>query len=206
MQKVLDCDIPEEFRIDDGGYSGTSFDRPSFRRALSWYREGHINAVAFPFVDRFARDMEVGLRLIRMFHEHGLPVILGDLGVFRPNEQNHEQRMRLQMWLMQSEWQRSSILGNTRRGVEMKIRNGQAHGSKSPYGWHFMSAKELIAEAIENGEAPTWTKPPNVHRRIPEHIKCYKLMGDLALQGYGQRAIAREMMARGIKSPGGKTR
>jgi hypothetical protein len=52
--------IPEGFLLDDEGYSGTDFNRPSIRQALQMIRAGEANAVVFPYVDRFARNMEGG--------------------------------------------------------------------------------------------------------------------------------------------------
>jgi hypothetical protein len=41
--------------------------------------EAKVNAVAFPYVDRFARDVEGGLALIRKFREAGAEVLLSEL-------------------------------------------------------------------------------------------------------------------------------
>src|SRR5215469_15750950 len=55
--------------IDDEGYSGTDFDRPSIREALRRIRAGEANAVVFPYLDRFSRNVEGGLNTIRKFRE-----------------------------------------------------------------------------------------------------------------------------------------
>jgi DNA invertase Pin-like site-specific DNA recombinase len=52
--------IPAGFMLDDGGYSGTNFDRPALRKALRMIRAGEANAVVFAYLDRFARNGRAG--------------------------------------------------------------------------------------------------------------------------------------------------
>ena len=73
LEQKFDCSIPTELMIEDKGYSGTDFNRPSIRQAQAMLRAGvgNANSVAFPWVDRFARDVEGGLATIRQFRELG---------------------------------------------------------------------------------------------------------------------------------------
>src|SRR5262245_43560747 len=71
------CIIPDEFILEDDGYSGADFNRPSLARVLHWIRSGKVQAVAFTHVDRFSRNIEGGLALIRRFREAGAQVLLG---------------------------------------------------------------------------------------------------------------------------------
>jgi site-specific DNA recombinase len=199
LSEKYGCRIPEEFLIEDEGYSGSDFNRPSIRKALDWIYEGKINAVAFPYLDRFARNLEGGLNLIRTFREAGAEVLLGDYGWY-----DARFKSTVQLGLMMAEQQKDSIVEKSKGGVEAKVRSGLAHGG-SPFGWRFVTAAELNYRAMEAGLAPA-KRPANVHEPVPEDQATYRLMGDLALSGHGLRAIARELSLRGIKSPRGKSR
>jgi DNA invertase Pin-like site-specific DNA recombinase len=194
--------IPADFMLDDGGYSGTNFDRPALRKALRMIRAGEANAVVFPYLDRFARNVEGGLAMIRQFREAGAQVLLGDYGWV--SDERHF-KMQMQLGLMIAEWQRDDIADNSRSGVETKIRQGKAHGG-SPFGWHFVTAPEIAAECLRQGRPVPSGKPENVHRRVEADLDTVRLMGQLTLAGASQRGICRELLVRAIPSPGGRVR
>jgi len=195
--------IPAGFMLDDGGYSGTNFDRPAMRTALRMIRAGEANAVVFPYLDRFARNVEGGLAMIRQFREAGAQVLLGDYGWV--SDERHF-KMQMQLGLMIAEWQRDDIADKSRSGVETKIRQGKAHGGRSPFGWHFVTATEIAVECLRQGLPVPTGKPENVHKRVEADLNTVRLMGELALAGYSLRGICRELLVRGIPSSGGKAR
>jgi DNA invertase Pin-like site-specific DNA recombinase len=195
--------IPAGFMLDDDGYSGTNFNRPAMRRALRMIRAGEANAVVFPYLDRFSRNLEGGLAMIRQFREAGAQVLLGDYG-WATDERHF--KMQMQLGLMIAEWQRDDIADKSRSGVETKIRQGKAHGGRSPFGWHFVTATEIAAERLRQGLPVPTGKPENVHKRVEADLATVRLMGQLALDGYSLRGICRELLVRGIPSPGGKAR
>jgi len=195
--------IPDGFLIDDEGYSGTDFNRPSIRTTLARIMAGEGNAVVFPYLDRFARNLEGGLALIRKFREAGAQVLLGEYGWV--TDERHF-KMQMHLGLMIAEWQRDDIADKSRSGVETKIRRGLAHGGRSPFGWHFVTAAEIAAEALLNNLPVPAGKPENVHKRVERDLATVRLMGELALAGRGQNSICRELLERGIKSPLGKVR
>jgi DNA invertase Pin-like site-specific DNA recombinase len=52
LAKKFGCKIPPALRIEDEGYSGADFNRPSIRKALKAIRNGEANAITFPYLDR----------------------------------------------------------------------------------------------------------------------------------------------------------
>lgn len=196
-------EIPDGFMIDDEGYSGTDFNRPSIRTTLARIRAGEANAIVFPYLDRFARNVEGGLNTIRKFREAGAQVLLGDYGWV--SDERHF-KMQMQLGLMIAEWQRDDIADKSRSGVEAKIGRGLAHGGRSPFGWRFLTGLELAAEAIREGRPVPEGRPQNVHRRVEKDIATVRLIGELALSGMSLRGICRELQDRGIKSPLGRSR
>jgi DNA invertase Pin-like site-specific DNA recombinase len=198
------CDIPAELMIEDKGYSGTDFNRPSIKRAQAMIRAGVANAVAFPWVDRFAREVEGGLATIRQFRELGADVLLGDLGWYA-NEGHF--RFQMNIFLSVAQYQRDDIAEKSRWGVQAKLAQGFAHYG-APYGWHMVTALEIAARALRDGLPVPTGSPRNFYERELDKLDVILLIGEMALAGGrdgSKRGICRELAARGILSPGGKT-
>jgi DNA invertase Pin-like site-specific DNA recombinase len=204
LSERFDCDIPADLMIEDKGYSGTDFNRPSIKQALRMIRAGEANAVAFPWVDRFARDVEGGLATIRMFLEAGAGVLLGDLGWYRDEGSF---RFQMNIHLSVAQYQRDDIAEKSRWGVQAKLAMGRAHYG-APYGWHMVTGREIAARAMRDGQQLPTGRPANFYERVLEDLEVVQLMGELALAGGrdgSARGICRELEARGIKAPRSKT-
>jgi hypothetical protein len=157
--------------------------------------------VVFPYVDRFARNVEGGLATIRQFREAGAEVLWGDLGWYS-DETNF--KMQMYLFLMIAEQQRDSIVEKSRGAVATKIKRGLAHGGYSPFGWHFVTALEIAAAALKASLPVPEGKPQNVHVVVERDRDTMRLIGLLVLNGASARAVCRELAARGILSPQGK--
>jgi len=203
LAEKYDCEIPPELQIEDKGYSGTDFNRPSIKLAKAQIRAGIANAVAFPWLDRFARDVEGGLALIREFRELDAQVLLGDLGWYRDEGSF---RFQMNIHLSVAQYQRDDIADKSRWGVLAKLAKGLAHYG-APYGWHMVTAREIAARAMNAGQPVPSGKPQNFYERVLEELDVVRLAGELALAGGREgslRGICRELAARGIPSPSGK--
>jgi len=198
------CEIPTDLMIEDKGYSGTDFNRPSIKKAQAMIRAGVADSVAFPWVDRFARDVEGGLATIRMFRELGAGVLLGDLGWYQNSSWF---RMQMNMHLTVAQYQRDDIAEKSRWGVEAKLQRGLAHYG-APYGWHMVSAREIAARALRDGLPMPTGKPQNFYERVLDDLEVVLLIGELILTGGprdgSQRGVCRELDARGILTPKAK--
>jgi len=189
--------FPDMYRIDDDGYSGADFNRPSIKLAKKWVREGKINCVGWAHVDRFARNMELGLRLIREFRELGAEVMLGNLGLYR-DETTFKAQMH--MWLMVSEMQKDTIREKSIEGALAKVRAGRPQGGRVRLGYRYVTAAELIFEAMKQNRVLTG-KPENAFVRDEDGIKTWFLIEELIMAGASARKVCRELQARGIPSP-----
>jgi DNA invertase Pin-like site-specific DNA recombinase len=187
--------VPEELLLDDGGYSGTNFNRPQFKRVLKLVRDGEVGAVVFPYVDRFARCVEPGLAMIRQIREAGAKVILGEIG--EVTDEAHVKLM-LAMLLALAESQRDSIVMKSKAGVAQMVRDGVPFCSRSPYGYHVVTKLEDAAEAIRRNEPVPAGKHKSRFVRVESEIETLKLMGRLALDGATLGSIARELTDRGV--------
>jgi len=200
--------FPDEFRVDDEGYSGADFNRPSIKKTMRWVKEGRINVVGWAHIDRFARNVEGGLATIRMFRKAGAQILLGHLGLYRDESTF---RLHMLIYMMLAEHQRDVIREKSIEGVFEKVRKGFAHGGRSPYGWRFVTALELAAKEVEQarreGREPVIErKPKNVHEPVAEHHRVLHLMEDAILAGESQRGVCRFLLEQGVKSPTGKPR
>ena len=106
LAEKFDSDIPAELMIQNKGYSArtsTGHRSKSRRPQLS---AATANAVAFPWVDRFARDVEGRLAVIRQSRELGADVLLGDLGW---HQDAGWFKMQMNMHLAVAQYQRDDI-------------------------------------------------------------------------------------------------
>src|SRR5215471_18608728 len=187
--------VPEQFLLDDEGYSGSSFARPAFRKAVQLVREGKANAIIFPYVDRFSRsNVENGLRMIRELREAGARVVLGEIGVISDDAHC---TIVLSTLLGISQAQRHSIIAKSKGGALQKVREGHPHGGRMPYGYHQVTKAEQIADAIRAGQ-DTPGRPRSYMVRRENEIATLRLMAELIRGGSSLRSIARELTARGI--------
>lgn len=190
--------IPPEFIIEDDGYSGANFNRPAIRQAKQWGREGKISGVAWTHVDRFARDVEEGLRLIRTFRAEGLQVLLGNLGIVRDDA---EFVWQMQQFMAMAQYIKSDILRKSVKGVQQKLRDGTPHGGGAPYGYRFVTVAEVMEDARRDGRPKPERKSANRLIRVESEIRAVLLIFDLADRGYSLMRIVAELTARAIPSP-----
>lgn len=193
--------VPEEYLLDDGGYTGTNFNRPAFRRTIQLVREAKIGAVVFPYTDRFSRgNIENGLRMIRELREAGAKVILGEIGLI--TDEAHV-TIILSTLLGISQAQRNSIIEKSKAGAIQKVKEGQPHGSRMLYGYHGVTRAEIIEKAIRAGQPTPEGRLKNYVERVESEIQTLRLMAQLIKGGAGMRAVARELTARGIPTKHG---
>ena len=70
-----------QFFVDDG-YSGTSFERPSFKKMIEGIKSGEIKRVIIKDMSRFGRDyLQVGMYTEIMFAEYDIHFIAVNDGV-----------------------------------------------------------------------------------------------------------------------------
>lgn len=197
-------EIPREYLVEDAGFSGANFDRPSIKRVIRWSQRAEIEFVCFTHIDRFARDLEGGLRLIREFREAGLDILFGNLGWYQDERWFRNQ---VALYLMMAENAKEDIRLKSRQAVQQKLRMGIPHGGRAPYGWHFVTGEELALEQMgdkfdpEKWKLAKHSRPQNVLRRVEAEIVVVRLIYDLAIDGFSIKGIVRELIARGIPGP-----
>jgi site-specific DNA recombinase len=166
----------EQYVLQDAGYSGDDWDRPAINRALALIRSGKIKALIFTMSDRFSRDVEGGLRVIREIRQAGGRIIFGDVGEYADDD-NFRLMLTIKMAIAENE--KIKIKVRTRSGVLRKVRDGHAFG-RMPYGFK-----------TENGKIVP----------VAEQIPVLKQIFEWAAAGWSQRKIMRELVGRNIPAP-----
>jgi DNA invertase Pin-like site-specific DNA recombinase len=124
--------IPYRHYDKDDGYSGTSFDRPSFQRMLADIKAGHITRVVVKDMSRFGRDyLQVGMFTDILFPDLGIHFIAVNDGVDSTRGDNEFTAIRNVF----NEMYARDASKKVRASAQSKGRSGEHLAAKPPYGY-----------------------------------------------------------------------
>ena len=169
-----------EFYQDDG-YTGTSFDRPAFRRMEADIEEGRINCVLVKDLSRFGRDyIEMGRYLERVFPARGVRFIAVNDHV---DSRQGRYDMLLPMKNIFNTQYARDISDKVRSAIHTKQQRGEFVGAFPSYGYR--------------------KDPANRNHLVidPAAAQVVRRIFDLFEQGWGKIKIAKQLNAEGIPSP-----
>ena len=130
-----DYSVPDEWVIEDDGFTGAELIRPGLERVRDLAAEGAIEAVLVYSPDRLCREYVHQMLLIEEFCRAGVEVLF----VQAPRAQTPEDRLLLQFQGMFAEYERAQILERSRRGKLHRARQGQINVlSGAPYGFLYV--------------------------------------------------------------------
>lgn len=165
------------FYVDDG-YTGRNFNRPSFQRMIADIESGKVDCVITKDLSRLGRNyIESGSYIEIFFPRHKVRYIAVNDGVDSLNKQ----KMDITPF-------RNILNDLYSRDISKKVlagrmalsQQGKFLGGTLPYGY---------------------MRDPNVHGRLivnPATVSKIKLIFELALNGYGNMRIAKELLKRKI--------
>lgn len=120
--------------IDDG-YSGTSFDRPEFKRLLFDIEAGKIDTVITKDLSRLGRDyIQTGHYLERYFPKMGVRYIAVNDGIDTANDDNGNNDMSPFKSVINDMYAKD-ISKKVRTALTTKKKNGKFIGSNAPFGY-----------------------------------------------------------------------
>ena len=124
-----------EYYIDDG-YSGTSFDRPDFKRMLSDIENKKIDCIIVKYLSRLGRNyIEVGNYIEQIFPNYGIRFIAINDNVDSYKDPKSVNNVIVPFKnLMNDEYARD-ISNKVRSVLDNKKAKGQFIGSFAPYGY-----------------------------------------------------------------------
>jgi site-specific DNA recombinase len=104
--------VPDEWVIEDEGYSGATLVRPGLERLRDLAAEGQIDAVLVYSPDRLSRKYAYQVLLIEELARHNVQTVF----IKAPQTATPEDQLLLQFQGMIAEYERAQILERSRRG------------------------------------------------------------------------------------------
>lgn len=169
-----------DYYVDDG-YSGTNFERPSFKKMITDIENGKINCVITKDLSRLGRNyLQSGAYIEMYFPQKNIRYIAVTDGIDTLNS-NQNDIMPFKNIL--NEMYAKDTSKKVKSAIQSRMREGTYIGSKAPFGY---------------------LKDPNNKRRliIDEKTKpIIELIYKLCLEGKGTQLISQELMKRKIPRP-----
>ena len=127
--------VPDDWVIEDEGFSGASLMRPGLERLRDLAAEGHIQAVLIHSPDRLSRKYAYQVLLTEEFARHGAETIF----LKAPHSGTPEDQLMLQFQGMIAEYERAQILERSRRGKRHRAKAGEVSVlGGAPYGYRYI--------------------------------------------------------------------
>ena len=169
-----------DYYVDDG-FSGTNFERPSFKKVITDIENGKINCVITKDLSRLGRNyLQSGAYIEMYFPQKNIRYIAITDGIDTLNS-NQNDIMPFKNIL--NEMYAKDTSKKVKSAIQSRMREGTYIGSKAPFGY---------------------LKDPNNKRRliIDEKTKpIIELIYKLCLEGKGTQLISQELMKRKIPRP-----
>ena len=169
-----------DYYVDDG-YSGTNFERPSFKKMITDIENGKINCVITKDLSRLGRNyLQSGAYIEMYFPQKNIRYIAITDGIDTLNS-NQNDIMPFKNIL--NEMYVKDTSKKVKSAIQSRMREGTYIGSKAPFGY---------------------LKDPDNKRRliIDEKTKpIIELIYKLCLEGKGTQLISQELMKRKIPRP-----
>lgn len=127
--------VPDEWVIEDEGFSGASLARPGLERLRDLAAEGHLQAILIHSPDRLSRKYAYQVLLTEEFARHGVETIF----LKAPHSGTPEDQLMLQFQGMIAEYERAQILERSRRGKRHRAKAGEVSVlCGAPYGYRYI--------------------------------------------------------------------
>ena len=127
--------VPDEWVIEDEGFSGASLQRPGLERLRDLAAEGHIQAVLIHSPDRLSRKYAYQVLLTEEFARQGVETVF----LKAPHSGTPEDQLMLQFQGMIAEYERAQILERSRRGKRHRAKAGEVSVlCGAPYGYRYI--------------------------------------------------------------------
>jgi site-specific DNA recombinase len=131
--------VPDEWVIEDEGYSGATLVRPGLERVRDLAAEGQIDAVLVYSPDRLSRKYAYQVLLIEEFARHNVQTVF----IKAPQTATAEDQLLLQFQGMIAEYERAQILERSRRGKRHRALQGVVNVlCGAPYGYRYIRKTE----------------------------------------------------------------
>ena len=142
--------VPDDWVIEDEGFSGASLLRPGLERLRDLAAEGYIQAVLIHSPDRLSRKYAYQVLLTEEFARHGVETIF----LKAPRSGTPEDQLMLQFQGMIAEYERAQILERSRRGKRHRAKAGEVSVlGGAPYGYRYIRKTSEASARYETDAA-----------------------------------------------------
>jgi site-specific DNA recombinase len=173
--------VPDEWVIEDEGYSGASLIRPGLEKVRDLSAAGQIEAVLVYSPDRLSRKYAYQVLLMEEFARHDVETVF----IKAPQTATPEDQLLVQFQGMIAEYERAQILERSRRGKRHRALQGVVNVlGGAPYGYQYVRKSEHAPAAYVVIEAEA-----TVVRLVYERY---------TVQGLSIGAITRLLNAQGV--------
>jgi len=173
--------VPDEWVIEDEGYSGANLIRPGLECLRDLAAEGQIEAILVYSPDRLSRKYAYQVLLIEEFAKHHVETVF----VKAPQADTPEDNLLLQFQGMIAEYERAQILERSRRGKRHHAQHGVVNVlCGAPYGYKYVRKSDVA---------------PASYRIIEEQAAVVRLVYKwYTVQGLSIGAITRRLNDQGV--------
>lgn len=173
----------EVLEFVDNGYSGTNFERPAMQELLDMVREGKINCIIVKDFTRFGRNsIEVGYFMERVFPLYGVRFISVNDDFDSAKLHGDTGGLNVAFKYLIAEFYSRDLSVKSKSAKMVKMKRGEYQSKICPYGYQ---------KSADGRMEPDQETAPNI-----------RLIFELAGNGRSCPQISRELLARGIPTPG----
>jgi site-specific DNA recombinase len=127
----------------DEGRSAKDTNRPELKRLIGDIKKGMIDVVLVYKLDRLTRSVLDLYELLKIFEKHNCK--------FKSATEVYDTttaigRLFLTLVAALAQWERENLAERVRFGMREKVRQGQWHGSKPPYGFEIENGRLIIKQ------------------------------------------------------------
>lgn len=142
--------------LGDEVYTGTLADRPLLGEAVHWLREGSVDGLLVPRLDRLARALTVQEAVLAMVWQLGGRVFAADEGEILQDDPDDPMRTAMrQMQGVFAQLERSMLTKRMRAGMRIKAAQGRHATGIYPFGYRGHHAHRTVDKGPHEDEQPT---------------------------------------------------
>lgn len=179
--KIIEKAEKEGDKIDkwyiDGGYSGSTLDRPDIQRLLEDSKKGHIEKVYIYKLDRVSRDtIDTLVILYRTLPEYNVKIVSAteELSLETPMD-----KMKIGIDALMGQYEREIISMRTKAGMLERVKSGLwMGGGRVPFGYYYDRNDGILHPKEDEAE-----KVRTMYRLYNDGYSCQKISDMLGMKG-----------------------
>lgn len=179
--KIIERAEKEGDKIDkwyiDGGYSGSTLDRPDIQRLLDDSKNGYIEKVYIYKLDRVSRDtIDTLVILYRTLPEYNVKIVSAteELSLDTPMD-----KMKIGIDALMGQYEREIISMRTKAGMLERVKSGLwMGGGRIPFGYYYDRNDGILHPKEDEAE-----KVRTMYRLYNDGYSCQKISDMLGMKG-----------------------